>query len=310
MWFRYAITSSVLVTMIQCADEEVCDSADAVRGSAMLQARLASGSVRKTEELNVDEAFEEAVEQNLEKSHLYANHTQSPVSGIISKAMQMALDNPAVGGKIPDSIKKVLTSPEFLANPMGILSDPQLKDVKGELLKVVKDPLNDAVQKIPPLAAAMKKLGKTPGDLIDELLECSTKTKCGDCTNGLSPCYWCSGDNTCHPIGSQQLKIAEADMNVCPTYKCQSQWPTSSCKSAYCPDGSSVGDDNGPCGGRLNCEACVKGKCFWCGISGSCHQIGSQFYDERCTEATCQATSWLSSCDSSDCSRATAYVEP
>jgi len=142
--------------------------------------------------------------------------------------------------------------------------------------------------------------------IIIHLLECKHYTTCGQCTNGVKPCFWCPASGTCHPVGSQQLHLDMSNPK-CTKANCLSQWPSSTCRSAYCPDGSSVGKDDGPCGARLNCEACTKGKCFWCGISGSCHQTGSRYFDRRCTKSNCQSKSWLSSCHTSSCKKATKY---
>lgn len=207
-----------------------------------------------------------------------------------------------------NSIFDILNTVQELApyadHPWDALKDPA---VHQKLLDLVTPYIMNILD--PALTILQPWLGEwhmTPQSLVEQWLDCSEQKSCGDCTNKLAVCYWCSKSQTCHPVGSQQLQY-EVSSEDCTDYNCLSQWPTSTCKSAYCPDGSSVGYDDGPCASRMNCDACLKDSCFWCGISGSCHQIGSQFSDARCTEQNCQSTAWYSSCDSSKCSDAVAY---
>jgi len=240
------------------------------------------------------------------KSHVSAKHGKAVDA--VKKFLEFLTD-PAIAPLVnhPSKLKK------YLHHPMDFLGDKEMKPVRNKLLPFIIEPLQAAMDKVPSVKSALKQVGvrnaKDIEQFLAKLLNCAGTEGCGDCTNGLNPCYWCPRTNSCHPVGSQQMGFAKSDGAKCTTSSCQSQWPTSSCQSAYCPDGSSVGNDNGPCGGRLNCDACLKGKCFWCGISGSCHQIGSRFYDKRCTNSNCQSKSWYSSCHSGKCSAATKYQQ-
>lgn len=235
----------------------------------------------------------------------------SPLTEMIGSVLQELLNDESVMNLIPAEYQALLADPrELMRDPMALLNNPALAPVREKVLTAIKKPLEQAVDKIGPLKKAMETTGKNTSEMVDLMLSCSSQKACGDCTNEMAPCYWCAASGSCHPVGSQQLHIAMSDASDCTTSTCQSQWPSSSCKSAYCADGSSVGNDNGPCGGRMNCEACTKGKCFWCGISGSCHSIGSRFFDRRCTAGNCQAKKWYSSCKSKQCSDATRYQAP
>jgi len=205
---------------------------------------------------------------------------------------------------IMDILSKVQELSKYADNPADALKDPALRQKALDLLKpYVMKVLSPALKVLQPY---LDKWHLTPDGMVEQWLSCTTQTSCGSCTNKMALCYWCSTSQSCHPYGSQQLHFGESSPE-CTESNCMSQLPASSCKTAYCPDGSSVGMDDGPCGARMNCESCMKASCFWCGISGSCHQVGSQFSDPRCTNSNCQSTYWLSSCDSGKCSDAVAY---
>jgi len=260
-----------------------------VQGQVLLQAQ--AGALSRI-------GLSESREDNLEI-------LSSPLPGLIKTVLSTFKD------KIPPGALPLLEDPEeFLKDPMKALNDPALKPLREQILTALEEPLSKVVEEIPglkgALATASKELGKSPSEMVRALLACSSNKKCGDCTNGVNPCYWCAKSNSCHPVGSQQIHMSMSD-STCTDSTCQSQFPTSTCQSAYCADGSSVGNDNGPCGGRMSCGACLKGDCCWCGISGSCHTIGSQYYDSRCNDANCQSTVFTSSCDSGKCSDAVDY---
>lgn len=206
--------------------------------------------------------------------------------------------------KILASVKELKA---FASNPSEALHS---EDTKKKIIEVLVPLIKQQVGGEAVFKTIQQLTGKDPaefsGQLVVDALECRSKKTCGNCTNDLKNCYWCPSTKSCHPVGSQQLHL-DMSSAKCKKDNCLSQWPSSSCTSGYCPDGSSVGREDGPCSVRMTCEACSKAQCFWCGISGSCHTLGSRFYDKRCTDANCQSSSMWSSCDSKDCSKATKY---